>query len=118
MLNEMNPPETYYPDAELFIVGWGSTYGGIRESVDILREQGVNIGALHFIDLWPFWADAAASLLEKCSAFYMVENNSTAQLGQLIRAQTGLTHAAAVLKYDGRPFFPSEIVSGIKNLLN
>ena len=117
MLNEMNPPEAYYPDAEFFIVGWGSTYGSIRESVDILREQGVNIGALHFVDLWPFGADAAASLLEKCSEFYMVENNSTAQLGQLIRAQTGLTHAAAVLKYDGRPFFPSEIVSGIKNLL-
>ena len=117
MLDEMNPPETYYPDAEFLIVGWGSTYGAIRESVDSLREQDVDAGALHFVDLWPFPADAAATLLEKCKAFYMVENNSTAQLGQLIRAQTGLVHTNAVLKYDGRPFFPSEIVSGMKNLL-
>jgi 2-oxoglutarate ferredoxin oxidoreductase subunit alpha len=117
MINEMNPPVTYYGDADFLILGWGSTYGAIRESVDRLRKAKLNIGALHFIDLWPFPVDTVVSLTEKCKAFFMVENNSTAQLGQLIRAQTGLVHAGAVLKYDGRPLFPSEIENGIKKFL-
>jgi 2-oxoglutarate ferredoxin oxidoreductase subunit alpha len=40
----------------------------------------------------------------------MVEQNSSSQLGLLIREQTGLSFDGTVLKYDGRPFFPIEIV--------
>jgi 2-oxoglutarate ferredoxin oxidoreductase subunit alpha len=117
MISEMNPPEIYHGEAEFLVIGWGSTYGAIRESVDRLRKATLSVGALHFVDLWPFPADTVKQLIEECQAFFMVENNSTAQLGQLIRTQTGLVHAGAVLKYDGRPFFPSEIESGIKKLL-
>jgi len=43
----------------------------------------------------------------------MVEQNTTAQLGRLIRMETGLAAAGAVLKYDGRPLFANDIVSGV-----
>ena len=117
MISEMNPPETYHGEAEFLILGWGSTYGAIRESVDRLRKAKLSVGALHFVDLWPLPADTVIPLIEKCQAFFMVENNSTAQLGQLIRTHTGLVHAGAVLKYDGRPFYPTEIESNIKKYL-
>ncbi len=40
----------------------------------------------------------------------LVELNGSAQLGLLIRQQTGLSFDGSVFKYDGRPFLPSEIV--------
>jgi 2-oxoglutarate ferredoxin oxidoreductase subunit alpha len=117
MISEMSPPEIYHGDADFLVLGWGSTYGAIRESVDRLRKAKLSVGALHFVDLWPFPTDMVVPLIEGCQSFFMVENNSTAQLGQLIRAQTGLIYAGAVLKYDGRPFYPTEIEIGIKKYL-
>ena len=114
MRAEMIPPQGYYGESALLLVGWGSTAGIIRESVDMLRAEGLDVGSLHFADIWPFRAEATLQALSKAERFIMVEQNSTAQLGQLIRMETGLFHAGTVLKYDGRPFFPIEIADGVK----
>jgi len=114
MLSEMNPPDTYFPESEILLAGWGSTRGAVREAVDMLRKDGVNAGCINFNDLWPFPADWVKKTLLTCKKFYAVEQNSTAQLGRLIKEQTALSYSGAVLKYDGRPFYPFEIADGIK----
>ncbi|MBW1751942.1 MAG: 2-oxoacid:acceptor oxidoreductase subunit alpha [Deltaproteobacteria bacterium] len=114
MIKEMNPPKEYYGESGTLLVGWGSTEGAVKEAVDRLRDEGRDIGCLNFVDLWPFPADAAVDALKKTKQFLMVEQNSTAQLGQLLREQTGFVHSGAILKYDGRPFYPNEIVDGVK----
>jgi 2-oxoglutarate ferredoxin oxidoreductase subunit alpha len=114
MLSEMNPPDTYFPESEILLAGWGSTRGAIREAVDMLRKDGINAGCVNFNDLWPFPADSVKKTLQACKIFYAVEQNSTAQLGRLIKEQTALSYSGAVLKYDGRPFYPFEIADGIK----
>jgi 2-oxoglutarate ferredoxin oxidoreductase subunit alpha len=114
MLSEINPPETYFPRSKILLAGWGSTKGAIREAVDMLRKEKISAGCVSFNDLWPFPAAAAKKAFRACEKFYMVEQNSTAQLGRLIREQTSLSYSGTVLKYDGRPFFPSEIADGIK----
>lgn len=115
MLSEINPPETYFPRSKILLAGWGSTKGAIREAVDILRKEKISAGCVSFNDLWPFPAAAAGKVFRACEKFYMVEQNSTAQLGRLIREQTSLSYSGYVLKYDGRPFYPAEIADGIKN---
>jgi 2-oxoglutarate ferredoxin oxidoreductase subunit alpha len=114
MLKEMKPPEGYFPDSDIILVGWGSTRGAIQEAVDILRSEKLNVGSFHFTDLWPFPNDAVGKMLEGKKIIIMVEQNSTAQLGRLIRQQTGTGHSEAILKYDGRPFYPIEIVESVK----
>ncbi|MFO7666691.1 MAG: hypothetical protein R6V76_08740 [Desulfobacterales bacterium] len=114
MLSEINPPETYFPGSKILLAGWGSAKGAIREAVDILRKERISAGCVNFNDLWPFPADLVKKALMACKKFYMVEQNSTAQLGRLIREQTALSYSGAVLKYDGRPFYPTEIADGIK----
>ena len=114
MLKEMNPPKEYHGEAEIIIAGWGSTAGAVKEAVDRLRAEGFDAGSLHFTDLWPFPVEATEKALGKAKRFFMVEQNSSAQLGQLIRERTGLVYSGAVLKYDGRPFYPVEIVDGVK----
>jgi 2-oxoglutarate ferredoxin oxidoreductase subunit alpha len=114
MIKEMTPPKEYHGDADILLVGWGSTEGAIREAVDQLRDDGINAGAVNFVDIWPFPSEAAITALQKAKTFLMVEQNFTAQLGQLIREQTGLVYSGAILKYDGRPFYPNEIVADTK----
>ncbi len=114
MRSEMIPPQSYYMDAKTILVGWGSTSGAIQEAVDLLRKDGFDVGRLHFVDLWPFPCEAAQTVLEKPERFITIENNSTGQLAQLIRQETGLTPAGKVLKYDGRPFYPTIICEQIK----
>jgi 2-oxoglutarate ferredoxin oxidoreductase subunit alpha len=114
MLSEMGAPKAYHGESDNLLVGWGSSKGPIQESVDLLRKEGMDVGCVHYTDLWPFPAVATTKILDQCKRFFVVEQNSTAQLGRLIREQTGIAHDGAVLKYDGRPFFPSDIVEGLK----
>lgn len=114
MLKEMAAPKAYYGESEIILAGWGSTAGAVKEAVDRLRAEGIDAGGLHFVDLWPFPADATEKALGKGKRFFVVEQNSSAQFGQLIREQTGLVYSGAILKYDGRPFYPIEIVDGVK----
>ena len=115
MIREMHPPETYHGEAETLLVSWGSTKGAVQEAVDILREAGLDVGSLNFVDLWPFPCERADAILKKAKRFLMVEQNSTAQLGQLIKEQIGRCFSTAILRYDGRPFFPNEIVEKVKH---
>jgi len=117
MLSEMRPPEVFYKDAKSFLVGWGSTFGIIQEVVDMLRGDGVDIGQMHFTDLWPFPSDAAVSVLQNANRFFTVENNGTGQLAQLIRQETCLKETGRILKYDGRPFFLNELYERVQEIV-
>jgi len=117
MMKEISPPETYFDDCEVLLAGWGSTKGAIREAVDMLRKDGIDAGSVHFNDLWPFPVSLVKGLTENRKQFIVVEQNSTAQLGRLITEQTGLKHDGTVLKYDGRPFYPIDIVVPTKKVM-
>ena len=108
---DLKPPTVYGPeDAEVILVGWGSTYGAIREAVDILNEDGMNVSMMHFSEIWPFPAEAVSDILSKAKKSFVVEGNATAQLAHLIRAETGIAVDGKILKFDGRPFSPGYIV--------
>ena len=117
MRDEMQAPELYFGDSDVLLVGWGATQGAIQEAVDLLRSDGRNIGSVTFADLWPFPAHLATEVLEKAKAFFLVEQNNGGQFGQIIKVQTGLNASGAILKYDGRPFFPIEIANEVKQHL-
>ena len=121
MAGEMSGPLRYGPpQAEVTFVSWGSTYGPLREAVDRLNagEAGPSTlpgtgraNLLHFVDLWPFPAEAVTAALESARRVVAVEVNATAQLATLIRSQTGRQVDDKILKYDGRAFTPEYIMS-------
>lgn len=118
MRDEMNPPEGYHEDAELLLIAWGSSAGAVKEAVDLLRGKKINAGCLTFSDLWPFPADKVAALITEKKKCISVELNSTSQFRLLLRQQTGIDCAGSILKYDGRPLFPGDIVEEIERFLN
>lgn len=100
--------------AELTLVGWGSTYGAIKEAAALLRKDGLPVNILHLSQIWPFPARTVAAVLKKTKKSVAIEGNATAQLAGLIRRETGYKLDSAILKYDGRPFSPEEIVSRLR----
>ncbi len=112
---EINPPRVYGPEAaETTLIGWGSTYGAIREAVDLLQEGGLDVNLLHLSELWPFPAGAVSTALRSCQRSFVVENNATAQLAHLISAEIGHQVSGNILKFDGRPFSPAYIATELK----
>jgi len=68
-------------------------------------------GFVHFTHMYPLDEKALTEFFtgKKSQRHILVENNSHAQFGQLLRQQTGITFEETLLKYDGRPFWPEEI---------
>ncbi len=110
----MDEPEVYgAEDGEILLMGWGSTYGALRESVDMLNSRGLKAALLHFADIWPLPRARINSLLPRAKKSFCVENNYSGQFASLLRRETGLAPDHLVRKYDGRPFFPAEIVEEV-----
>jgi 2-oxoglutarate ferredoxin oxidoreductase subunit alpha len=110
---EIEPPTRYGPDeASIVLVGWGSTYGVLREVVDRL-DGGAR--AVHFRDLWPFPVEAAKEAL-KGGKLVTVENNYTGQFKRLLQSETCIQVDHMISRYDGRPFSPEDILAGLKEV--
>ena len=112
---EITPPEfNEAAGADLTLIGWGSTYGAIREAAAMLKKDGRAVNTLHFSQVWPFPSDAVIAAMKTASKSIVIEGNATAQLAALIRRETGQKVDATILKYDGRPFSPEEIVDRLR----
>jgi 2-oxoglutarate ferredoxin oxidoreductase subunit alpha len=112
---EITPPEfNNVRGAKATLIGWGSTRGAIKEAADILTNEGKAVNTLHFSQVWPFPSESIIAALKKTKQNIIVEGNATAQLATLIRRETGIAADTTILKYDGRPFSPIEIVDRVK----
>jgi 2-oxoglutarate ferredoxin oxidoreductase subunit alpha len=100
--------------ARATLIGWGSTYGAIREAAELLNQDGFMVNTLHFNQLWPFPAEDTISALDTAGKNIVIENNATSQLAGLIKRETGHSLDQSVLKYDGRPFSPQEIYDRVR----
>jgi 2-oxoglutarate ferredoxin oxidoreductase subunit alpha len=113
---EIGPPEIYpTAEAELVVLGWGSTYGVIKETVDELNKNGTTAQMIHYSELFPLNPrHVLTEALEK-ARIIAVENNYTGQFADFFSQSTGLSIDKKILKYDGRPFTPDEIINQIKD---
>ena len=110
-------PEVHYKDgASLSILSFGSTKMPILEAMKILQGQGVQINFLKVSYLYPFPAKAVEEFIKNAKKTLVIENNKTGQFEGLIKEHTGLSVNYNLRKYDGRPFYPEEIVEKVKNI--
>ncbi len=102
------------PQAEITLIGWGSTLGALREAVDTAAQHGLSMNLVHFAEMWPFPTEAANLALRGARRTFAVEGNATAQFAQLLRAETGHQVSGSILKFDGRPFTPAYILGQLR----
>jgi 2-oxoglutarate ferredoxin oxidoreductase subunit alpha len=102
------------PEAEMLLIGFGSTKGVIAEAREILAGEGIAAAAVHLRQVEPFPAQAVSEILDRYRTALTVENNRTGQLARLIRAETGREVAGTVARFDGLPFTPVEVAERVK----
>ncbi|MFC3229105.1 2-oxoacid:acceptor oxidoreductase subunit alpha [Marinibaculum pumilum] len=99
------------PGAALTVVGWGSTYGPIRQAVVALRNEGLDVAHVHVRYLWPLPRNLG-SILEGTGKVLVPEMN-TGQFATLLRSQY-LVPAESLSKVTGQPFTISELKDAIR----
>ena len=110
-LKELPPPKLLGPqDADITLVAWGSTYNVLRETADVLAKNGVTANHLQIRYIWPFHDGAVEKILSNAKRILDVEGNYSGQLAKLIRMETGIKIEHKLLKYDGEPFYPNQVV--------
>ncbi|MCI2424619.1 2-oxoacid:acceptor oxidoreductase subunit alpha [Candidatus Acetothermia bacterium] len=104
---EIDPPLLYgHPNPDVVIAGWGSTFGVIKEVVDVLSKEW-KTAMLHFSEIYPFPSIKKfdyLKVLRNANAAICVENNATSQFARLMKTETGYTFTGMINRYDGRPF--------------
>jgi 2-oxoglutarate ferredoxin oxidoreductase subunit alpha len=113
------PPVLNGPaDADVTLIGWGSTEGVILEAIEKLKAEG-NIVANNLQIKWlvPLHADAIMETLAGAKRTIIVENNYSGQFARYLRSETSIVADGHIRKYDGEPFMPHHIVHGVKAVL-
>lgn len=103
------------PDADLLVIGWGSTYGAITTAVERSNSKGKSVAHAHLRYLNPMPKNTA-EVIKKYKKVIVPEMN----MGQLlIKLRSDfLVDAKGVNKVQGKPFLVSEIEEAIESALN
>jgi 2-oxoglutarate ferredoxin oxidoreductase subunit alpha len=110
---EIERPAAYkLGGADVVLLGFGSTYGVMKEVCDVADDR--KIGFIHLSQVWPFPASEMIALLKDAKKVLTVENNAGGQLARLLRRETGLQADGSVLKFDGRPFDLDYLIDCVK----
>ena len=118
ILDRVAAPELQGPkDAEVTLVGWGSSEGAIKEAIDQLKNRGITGNWLQVKWMVPFHGDAITAVVKNAKCTIIVENNYSGQFYRYLRSETGLTIDKHIRKYDGEPFMPHHIADGVQEIL-
>ncbi len=98
-------------DSKIVLIGWGSTKGQIIEAAKELKCKFVQVKIMN-----PFPSKELEKKVGEYDHLILIENNQTGQLGSLIEEHTNLIITEKLLKYDGRPFNPIDIVNFVRDL--
>ncbi len=101
-------------DAEILVLGWGSTFGSIRAAANRSRLVGRKVATTHLRYLNPL-PNNLGDLLRSYDKILIPELN-TGQLMKVIRAEF-LIDATGLNKVSGEPFKISEIMEKIQEMV-
>lgn len=109
-------------EGEVLILGWGSTWGPIRESVIRLREKGRKVGTLHMRHMNPM-PQGLETVFANYDHVVVVEMNDeglygSGQLATLLRARYCDPKIQSVCKTDGLNYKIREIIEGVDSISN
>lgn len=101
-------------EGDLLVVSWGSTFGSVREAVEVLYSQGYSIGHIHLKYLNPFPSNL--EMILKSFKKIIVPEINLGQLAFLLRAKY-LVPAEPYNQVRGKPFPVNELIQVFKGKL-
>ena len=104
-------------DADVTLVGWGSTYGAIHEALEQLKVEGITANHLPIKWIVPFHVKEITDIMSNSKKVIVIENSYSGQFFRYMRSETGLNVDAHIRKYDGEPFMPHQVANGVQEIL-
>jgi len=107
-------------EGDVLLVGWGSTWGPIREATTRAREAGQKLGHLHLRHIHPL-PSGLEPIFARYRQIFVVEVNDEGlygygQLATLLRARYALNKIRSITKTDGLTYRVREILEGVRRL--
>jgi 2-oxoglutarate ferredoxin oxidoreductase subunit alpha len=121
LANEL-PRAEVFGDAEgdVLLVGWGSTFGPIREAVRRAQTAGQKVAQLHIRHINPL-PNGLERIFSRYRQIFVVEMNDEGlygfgQLATMLRARYANPAIRSITKTDGLTFKVREILEGVRRL--
>lgn len=122
LANEIPLPEIHGDTSgEILLVGWGSSYGPIKEASDRLRSQGRKVGSLVMRHVHPM-PNGLEKIFVRYEHVIVAEINDQGlygygQLATLLRSRFCDPKIQSVTKTDGLSFQVREIIAGVEKVV-
>jgi len=121
MAMEIPLPEIQGADSgDILLVGWGSTYGPIREATLSAAENGLELSSIHIRNINPL-PNGMEDIFAKFKHVIVVEMNDeglygNGQLATMLRSRYCDPKIRSLTKTDGLPFRIREILDGVAEI--
>ncbi|MCQ2193673.1 MAG: 3-methyl-2-oxobutanoate dehydrogenase subunit VorB [Paludibacteraceae bacterium] len=112
--NEVRYEEFMTEDAEYLFVAFGSSARICQKAVELARAQGIKVGLLRPITLWPFPTKAIAKLADQVKAMLSVELNAGQMVEDIRLAVNGKVKVEHFGRLGGIVYTPDEIIEAMK----
>ena len=115
--NEVRVEQNQTEDADYVLVAFGSSSRICQKAVELAREEGLRVGLLRPITLWPFPKKEIDALCSHVKGFLVPELNA----GQMVEDVRLIVNGRVPVEHYGRMggmlFSPNEILDNLKKLL-
>ena len=106
-------------DADYGIITFGSQQGSVEEAVTTLNEAGHSVRSMGVSDMMPLCEEELTDFLTSVDEALVVEMTASGQFRGLMQKELGRfgSKMHSLLKYNGNPFEPQEIVEGFESAI-
>ena len=102
-------------DADVLVLGWGSTRGAITSAVDRMIADGKSVARMHLRHVWPL-PQGLDEVFSRHKAILIPEMN-LGQLARILRSEMPQHNFISYPKVQGVPFLTSEIKEKVNSIL-
>ncbi len=104
-------------DAEFAVIAFGGAARTAYESVDMARKEGLKVGLVRPITIWPFAEKQVKELAEKVNGILVHELNCGQYVLEVERVVAGKVPVHLYGKYDNEAATPQELLDEIKKAM-
>ncbi len=104
-------------DAQAAIVAFGGAARTAYEAVDMARAEGLKLGLVRPVTIWPFAQKQMEALAEKVNCIIVHELNCGQYVLEVERAVKGKVPVISYAKYDNEPATPAQLLAEAKKAM-
>ena len=106
--------ERHLEDAEIVVVSYGISARTSLWPIEQARREGIRVGCLRLITVWPFAEEQIRALAKKIRAFVVPEINEGQILREVERCAAGQAHVIGVNRLGGDILEPQQVLSALR----